>query len=37
LIKNIKFASLGVSHSAILTKDNIVFCGGIGTNGEFGR
>lgn len=32
-IGNIKSASLGVSHSAIITTENYVFCGGVGTNG----
>ena len=35
-ISGVVKASLGVTHSAILTKNGKVFCGGIGTNGELG-
>lgn len=35
-IRDVKSASLGVSHSAIVTESGLVYCGGVGTHGELG-
>lgn len=35
-IRDVVFASLGVSHSAIITASGSLYCGGIGTYGELG-
>jgi alpha-tubulin suppressor-like RCC1 family protein len=35
-IRDIRTASLGVSHSAVVTESGLVYCGGVGTHGELG-
>jgi alpha-tubulin suppressor-like RCC1 family protein len=35
-IRDVKTAALGTSHSAIVTLQGLVFCGGVGTSGELG-
>ena len=35
-IRDVETASLGVSHSAVITSNGTLFCGGTGTHGELG-
>ena len=35
-IRDVKAAGLGVSHSALITKNGLLYCGGVGSNGELG-
>jgi len=35
-IRDVKEAGLGVSHSALITKNGLLYCGGVGSYGELG-
>ena len=35
-IRDVKEASLGVSHSALINKNGVFYCGGLGSYGELG-